>query len=137
MDMFGIGAAIKGCVSVYFQSARATGRTTLLLESVQAGDRVVFRNDREAFRFNQALRDMGKTNITCTVVKPERPGDIFSIPTSKGRTVFDHMWLQDFYECRIDQINQEIDHYQRESSGYGAAHIKTKIAAESICKWRL
>jgi hypothetical protein len=30
----------------------------------------------------------------------------------------------------------DIDHWQRETSGYGTAHIETRHAAQEIAKWR-
>ena len=41
MDHFGIGAALLGAANIYFNSARQTGRTTSLIESVKDGDRII------------------------------------------------------------------------------------------------
>ena len=50
MDHFGIGAAMRGMALTYIQSARRTGRTTSVVESVKDGDRIVFADRREAER---------------------------------------------------------------------------------------
>ena len=48
MDHFGIGAAMRGMFLNYMHSARRSGRTTSLVESVKDGDRIVFAERREA-----------------------------------------------------------------------------------------
>jgi len=48
MDLFGIGSAIKAMIVVYRQSARGTGRTVSMVESVKDGDRIVFTNSNAA-----------------------------------------------------------------------------------------
>ena len=50
MDHFGIGAAFRAMANVYITSARRTGRTTSLLESLKDGDRVVFASSREVLQ---------------------------------------------------------------------------------------
>lgn len=59
MDHYGIGNAIKGIVGAYAESARRTGRTTSLVESVKDGDRVIFTNGREADRVKRLCAERG------------------------------------------------------------------------------
>jgi len=134
MDHFGIGAAIQGAARVYFQSARRTGRTTSLVESVKDGDRIVFTDSREAERVRRLCQERG-VQINCIVVDPKAPERVFERSTSEGRTIFDHSWVEQMYMQAIERTQQEIDHLERNASGYGEAHRETRRRAEKITKW--
>ncbi len=137
MDAFGIGAAIKGMALIYFQGARQTGRTVAMLESLRDDDRVIFANREECFRVEKLAKER-KLKIECIVCQLHRLPDLFSgRPTSKGRTVFDHGWIEKFYLLRLENCRKEIDHLQRELSGFGEAHFKTKLAAQQIERWEI
>lgn len=135
MDHFGIGAAIRGAANIYFQSARQTGRTTSLVESVKDGDRIVFTNEREAERVRRLCLERGVT-VECVVIKPMEPERVFNRGTPGGRTIFDHSWVEQFYMLAIDNAAQAIDRLERQSSGYGEAHRETRRKAEEVAKWR-
>ena len=98
MDMFGIGNALKDCAQIYFTSARNTGRTTALVESLKTGDRVVFCNSKEADRVKRLAKERG-VEISVLVVPPADPGKIFTHGSLSrdGRCIFDHSWLENFY----------------------------------------
>ena len=51
-DAFGIGQAVQGAARVYFQTARASGRTVAMVESLKEGDRVIFNNSQLASCWN-------------------------------------------------------------------------------------
>lgn len=136
MDAFGIGNGVQGAVNIYCQSARRTGRTTALVESLKDGDRVVFTDRREADRVRQMCTELGVTIITM-VVDPNKPDAVFSAGSSAGRTVFDHSWVEQYYMNAIARAQKDIDHFQRETSGFGMAHIETSIKAKEIAKWRV
>jgi hypothetical protein len=53
---------------------------------------------------------------------------LFNKPPSKGRIIFDHTWVEEFYQNAVERAETSIDYFQRELSGYGEAHIKTKGA---------
>lgn len=135
MDHFGIGAAVEGAVRIYTHSARRTGRTTSLVESLKDGDRVVFVNRKEADHTNRLCLERG-VKIECLVIDPKNPRLAFDHGTSQGRTLFDHSWVEQFYLRTIEQAREDIDYFQRELSGFGAAHIETRLRAEEIAKWR-
>lgn len=139
MDHFGIGAALEGAAQIYFRSARRSGRTTSLVESLKTGDRVVFLDAREADRVKMLCKERG-VEIEVTVLDPKRPGDIFhkngSLP-AEGRMLFDHGWLEAFYLFRLQEAARHVDELQKAISGYGAAHRETKRRAEELVKWRL
>jgi hypothetical protein len=61
---------------------------------------------------------------------------VFEFGTPQGRTIFDHTWVEQQYMAAIARTMQEIDHLEREASGYGEAHRETARKAEEILKWR-
>lgn len=135
MDHFGIGAAMQGMARMYFQSARQSGRTTSLVESVKDGDRIVFADSREAERVCRMCLERG-VKVECVVVTPKTPERVFERGTPEGRTIFDHSWVEQRYLEAIERAQQEIDHLERQASGYGEAHRETKRKAEELAKWR-
>lgn len=128
MDFFGIGQALKGVMLTYFHASRQTGRTTTMIDSVKDGDRICFSNHQEANRVKNLCKQRG-LQVQCVVVPVNNPGKVFASPSSQGRTIFDHSWIEDFYMKRLDECQAEIKHLETQASGYGAAHRKTKEEA--------
>lgn len=135
MDHFGIGAAVQGALRILAVSARRTGRSTSLLDSLRDGDRIVFLDAAESQRMARLARER-KLQVECIVLPVDCAEGLFHRPPSDGRTLFDHSWVEAFYMRAIDQCEKQIDHLQRESSGYGSAHIETRMKAEQLQKWR-
>lgn len=135
MDQFGIGQAMRTAAAIYSQTARRTGRTTQLVESLKAGDRVVFLTEQEAVRVHRLCRERG-VRITAITLPVHTPEELFSRSSSEGRTIFDHSWLEAFYALRIDQCASEVENLQRNASGFGEAHRETRRAAEGLSSCR-
>lgn len=127
MDHFGIGAGITAVVRTFFQAARATGRTTSLVESLKTGDRVVFLNEQEGRRVQAMCKDRG-VEIEVIVNEARRIEGLFRrrSPSGDQRLVFDHSWVEAFYTHAIEMAQKDIDQLQRELSGYGEAHRETR-----------
>lgn len=135
MDHFGSGAGVQAAVAMYFACARRTGRTTSLVESLKDGDRVVFASVQESRRVEQLCKERGLTKVKFIVIDPSHPGRLFERPTSEGRTIFDHQWVESFYTKVVLQAAKDLDHLERESSGYGAAHRETRRKMEELYRW--
>ena len=134
MDHFGIGAAVKSAAHIYMQTARGTGRTTSLVESVKDGDRVCFANNKEAERVKRLCLERG-VKVECIVIDPKSPERVFERGTSEGRTLFDHTWVEQYYLFAIERAASDIDQIERQASGYGEAHRETRRRAEELAKW--
>lgn len=134
MDHFGIGAAIRSAALMYTQSARRTGRTTSLVESVKDGDRICFSDSREAERVRRLCIERG-VKVECIVIDPKTPERLFERGTSQGRTLFDHSWVEQYYLASIERAQADIDHLEKQSSGYGETHRETRRRAEELAKW--
>ena len=136
MDHFGIGAAVDGAVQIYLQSARRTGRTTSLVESVKDGDRIIFADSREADRVKRLCLERG-IEVDCIVIDPRNPERLFEHGTPQGRAVFDHSWVEQYYLEAVSRAKSDIDHFERQASGYGEAHRETRRKAEEMARWHL
>lgn len=132
MDFFGIGNAIKGCIEIYRSVSHHTGRTTRMIYSLRPGDMVVFTNNREADRVARLCEERGVKDICFVVCDPKYPGKLFNYGTQQGRCIFDHSWVEDYYQLAIEKVQNDIDSLQNELSGYSEAHIKTREAAKNI-----
>lgn len=131
MDHFGIGTAIKAQTQMYFQSARRSGRTTSLLESLKDGDRIVCGDSREAERLRGLCRERGLA-VTVIAVPVDRLVELFNTPPSEGRTLFEHTWVEALYTQEIGRLTAWVDSLQVQASGFGTAHIETRRKAEQL-----
>jgi hypothetical protein len=137
-DHFGMGAGLTGAARIYFQAARRSGRTAALVDSLKSGDRVVFTTQREARRVKDLCRDRG-VDIDTFVCSPAQAQSLFfrPSPTGDARTLFDHQWVQEYYQNALDNAQREVARLQTELSGTGQAHEETRQAAQEIAKWRI
>ncbi len=135
MDHFGIGQALRGAARIYFQASRQTGRTASLVESLRDGDRVVFMDAREAEHVKNMCLEHG-VKIETMVVDPRDPQRIFERGTPQGRSLFDHSWVEQYYMNALERCEQDIDNLQRESSGFGEAHLETRRRAAEMARWQ-
>lgn len=137
MDHFGIGSGVLGCAAVYMTSCRRTGRTTSLLESLKPGDRVCCARSEHARDLESRLRQRRLEGVTVIVLDPQRAHEIFERSgPSERRTLFDHSWVEQYYLRAIERCAADIDHLQRESSGFGTPHAQTRRRSEEMAKWR-
>jgi hypothetical protein len=130
-DFFGIGAALEGAMEIYFRSARQSGRTTSLIDSLQPGDRVVFRNMQELIMFERKCKER-EIKVDCIYVNPSNPLMSFNRGPSKGRTIFDHAWIEDFYRITLSRAQEEMATMAVQLSGYGEVHRKTRRKYQQI-----
>jgi len=114
MDFFGIGAAIKGAMKIYFQSARATGRTTWLIDNLRDGDRVIFHNSTEATRVEHLCRERG-VKIKWSVMSFDDINKILHLKGSNKRLIFDHTWIERYYLRVIEKAQDDIRFFETPS----------------------
>ena len=135
MDHFGIGAAMQSLVRVYSQSARRTGRTTALVEGAKEGDRFVFATQKEADRVNRACLERG-VKIECIVVNPDASHTLAPRGRSRGRTTFDHSWVEQYYLNALKRCEVDIDFFQSELSGRGQREKESPFWEKETERWR-
>jgi hypothetical protein len=126
-DFFGICNAIKAAVSIYRETTRRTGRTTFLMQNVTTEDRVVFLSEQDRrFFINKAKDEYKKDGLNTIVISPSDLNLLFRDGTPRGRTIFDHRFVEEFMSLRISQACDEIKHLQEQTSGHGEAHVNTR-----------
>lgn len=108
MDLFGIGNAIKSCAQIYFRSAIQTGRTTALINSLKAGDRVYLETYEQVRWFESRLKDFGVEGIVCLVWSKTGIRDNFRFGKAEGKAVLDHRLIEAMYLKAIDDCSQRI-----------------------------
>lgn len=126
MDHSGIGAALEGAAKVYFLAARRTGRTAALIESLKDGDRVVFASPVAAREFENRCREADK-RIDTVVLSVDRAYEYLARKRPKGRLVFDHGWVEDYYLASLRRSAEFIDRMQLELSGDKEPPIDVRI----------
>ena len=136
MDQFGISTAMRGMAKMYFSSARQSGRTTQMLDSLKDGDRIVCLNEQEARRLKGLCRER-KLNVQVLVCLPHSYQDLFRQGTPQGRTVLDHSWVEQLFLDNLESTATHIDKLQTELSGYGEAHRETARQYRQPGLWHL
>jgi hypothetical protein len=135
MDFFGIGAALRAMARVYSETARRTGRTNMLLDSVLDGDRIICASAAEQRDLQHRLRERG-LQVEVRVIDPRRsPHEMQCMGTAQGRTLFDHGWVEQSYVDALERHASFIGHWQQRLSGFGEAHRQTRRAALEQRMW--
>jgi len=129
MDYFGIGSALKAGAEIYFRAARRSGRTTSLLESLKSGDRVIFKTQEEAHRFKRLALAQGKEIETIAAdVNDSGIDRIVNQRKARGRTIFDHNWVEARHLFSLENEMKLIDRMQKDFSGSHVSHVEDEIA---------
>lgn len=129
MDHFGIGTAMYALARTLFRTAKGSGRSTSLIESLKDGDRVVFHSPAEAERVKRLCRDR-RIVVDCITISPKDPSRLFGTGTSIGRTLFDHSWVEQYYLHAIENAECEIDRFQTHASGPGSVDSANAFSME-------
>lgn len=109
-----------------------------MMESLKDGDRVIVLFPNRIKSLERMTKAHG-VDVTFAAISPEHPELIFEkepMLDSEGRTIFDHEWLEHYYLAQLEKAEERITSIQRESSGYGSAHIETKTHAQDIERFR-
>lgn len=120
MDVFGIGAAMRGAMAVLLRCQRATGRSTMLLSLVQPGDEIIFADNRQANHFERALHQKNPElakYVRARVVPLEQMDKLRGLRNPNGRVMFDHVWVERFYQDSLDRAIREVQYMQEKMSG--------------------
>lgn len=107
-DIYGIGVALKSSIDNYFRWARGSGRTSLLTKCIKQDDIVVFVTDNEAKYVKRIAKEKG-INIKTIVLNPSRHFELSErMAELSGRLVFDHRWVELFYQIQLDRIGENL-----------------------------
>lgn len=125
-DQYGIGTVMQMANKLYSQTARCTGRTSMMIDNLKNGDTVVFREQKEANRVDSLCRERG-LRVKCVVSSSSHiPANL---PNIAGRVVFDHGWVEDYYARVLADADARFvewqAHLNRTNSKPPAAEFKT------------
>jgi len=136
MDFFGIGAALQGCVSIYFRAARNTNRSRNLAKSLKFGDQVIFSKRTHLVSFKRLLVEMGvSADVKLTVVDRDRM-DLNGSHCTQGRTYFDHSFIEEYYTMRINDAGKYLNNLENDLSGNPESH-NNKMYTRNKQQYRL
>jgi len=127
-DFFGIGTALKSMYRLYFGTARMSGRTTRLVESLKSGDRVIVSDIRQGKYLERMCRERG-VEIRWARIDPKAVDRLYSLGTSEGPTIFDHVWIEEYYQHQLNCASATLNEVEQRLSGYDWRHRKTRRAA--------
>jgi hypothetical protein len=114
MDMYGIGNSLDAFAQTLSVSARRTGRTEMMINSLKDGDQVVFSNTKECERVRRRLKELN-IDAKC-LVDSNRHHPLENMRRASGKTVFDHGWVERFYNRKLLSAKNELHFMQKELS---------------------
>lgn len=115
MDHFGIGPALQALLRMYSASARGTGRTKSLIESVRNGDRIITSSLQAQRELRELLGRTGRV-VDVVVMNASDAGRAMDLAPCAGRTLFDHTWVEQFYAQALIRAMRDIDGLQQHAS---------------------
>ena len=127
-DMFGIGPAVSAALSLVFGAQRQTGRTTRLIESVKDGDRIIAASGHAARHMAALLKQRG-VNVSIEVIDPLNQYKLYKLGTAQGRTIFDHTWVEIFYQQAISNAADQMTEMEGRLTGFDWRHRETQEKA--------
>ena len=130
-DFFGIYTALHAVSAVYFRSARKTGRTTRLVMSLKTGDRVIFATSADSHRVLNMARERC-IDVECIVIDPLNPVLVHGLERSKGRTIFDHTWIELRHLACIGSEERWLAEFEKRLSATDADITKTVTSWKGI-----
>ncbi|MDP1628819.1 hypothetical protein [Parvibaculum sp.] len=114
IDIYGIGIQIRTLVTTWQNYSRRTGRTAQLVDAARDGDRVICHKPSEAVELERRFRLAGKTVQVCLCDTAENP--LAKFGTARGRTWFDHGWIETFYGNRLTEAARDIAYLEEAMS---------------------
>lgn len=119
-DPWGVGEALAMAMKMYIHTKRATGRTTMLLDSLKEGDMVICATTREAQRIERLARGRGFEHVIAVGRDPTIGRSALSqihqdMIQTKRRIVFDHTYFEALYwwviHDTMSALTQLVNHH--------------------------
>lgn len=117
--MYGIKIALASYLRVWREAARRTGRTSKMLDGMESGQVVIVPPGENYRRYIQNMAQDKGLCITVVSLSPSDP-EAQNLRAMGGKYVFDHKFVEEFYECEIDRaerrLNALADYLNREET---------------------
>lgn len=131
MDFFNIGSVLLTSLAAYTHTARQTGRTTRLINSLKDGDRVLVGSDSEQRHLTDLVKRRG-LNVEIRHMRADRHPSWAvenGMSMSAGRTYFEHTLVEQFYRDAITRTAAEILDVEIHLSKWSERHEETRDEA--------
>lgn len=117
MDIYGVSMGIRACAKIYFQSMRATGRTTHMLSLVENGDLIIV---HPTVNGKDLLRQLSMRGITKVDVRSASTLDEIRQMHRENRGCYkrvhlDHSFVDAYYMSAIEKTGNAIDAMLRDA----------------------
>lgn len=112
-DPWGVGEALQMGLRMFIHAQRATGRSTMLLDSLRDGDIIIAATEREARRLERLAHERGLKHVISMGYEP-RAGELLvgglinRLQGSKRRVVFDHTFFEAVYFNMLHDIQSAL-----------------------------
>lgn len=114
-DPWGVGEAVQHGMRMFSHGKRATGRSTMLLNSVKDRDTVVFAQRMEAQRMERLFMQVGKKVKTIVKDPSQGIGEALSYLNAnydrRGDLHFDHSWFEAIYLYEMRGVMHTMSHF--------------------------
>jgi hypothetical protein len=105
------------------------------LNSLKDGDRVVCATRGDADHLLLKCRELD-LQVEVVLLKPQSVHEVPQFPPSKGRTLFDHGWVEQYYMRAIEQARMDIDLFQQLGATSGTEERLPPYVDLQRSKWR-
>jgi SMC interacting uncharacterized protein involved in chromosome segregation len=126
---------LRSALEIYLQTSRATGRTNALIDQLLDGDRVIVPNAREADRIHRLTRDRN-LKIRVEVWSFDRMGPVAD-RMLKGRTYFEHTFIEQHYMDRLKMADQELEWLKAEANRHDRSDIERAVLEKELADFDL
>lgn len=132
MDGPDMAAVLAAGLEIYIRMSRRSGKTTRMIANLKDGDQVVTLHQREADRLRHLLKDR-KLDVRVFAIPEPKPHAVLKVACTaggRGRTHFDHAWVEAFFSRAIENAASDFDQLISATTGWQEAHERTRKAAE-------
>lgn len=143
MNHFGYPAALKLSLRMFEHSARASGRSTALIDAVENGDVIIVDKNFMGRHYQDMARRAGKT-IKTIVHDPKQEMNRIDVGHLRpGKAHFDHEWLLQHWTWVLNQEQERIEDAVKfnsrsdEERAFRRTHPEQRmIDMEQVCSGR-
>lgn len=138
MNDHGLQAHVKASLRTFIAFSRRSGRTTAMIDAARNGDLIITASEQEARRIRRLLQDAGK-EVTVGISDPARDPMMRRGTNPTGATIFDHSWLELYWETQIDRAAANLFNIKQAMSKQQEPEPEQRLSdrACNIIDWSL
>lgn len=108
----GLKAAMMTAFRIFTYASRGTGRTNAMIRSARPGDLILCGSATEQKDVTRRLEEAGRKHIDVKFIHPNRNPLAHRGTNPRGATIFSHLYIEKFWEHRIEEIDRELRNAQ-------------------------